>query len=88
MENLFEQLQNNTLALKRLEVRYADTLTSEFYTIFNKESERIEELQWISQIQKRVYRMRYRILENISRKVVFEMNSVSLMTRDLSIKVA
>lgn len=88
MKELLQQLDSNTKAIKTLDDRYKDTLKSEFFSTFGTEHQRIDELNWITKVQKRVYRMRYRILENLKREVSFEMGSVSTKTRELNLKVA
>jgi len=85
-EVLIEKLENNTLALERLENRYNDKLTSQSYLIFRTEHQRQTELKWIVKVQKRVLRMRYTLLENIKSEVVKEMNTVSNFQRELNLK--
>lgn len=83
MKELYESLETNTEAIKRLENRYSDTITSNYYKFFKTEKERLDELLWISKIKKRVLRMRYRILENINAYTIKEMQKTSNRTKDL-----
>lgn len=84
MKDLFSELDKNTEALNQLKGRYNETLISEYYSMFKVEFERQQELDWVNLLIKRVLRMRYRILENISREVTIEKNNVSVQTRDLN----
>ena len=81
---LVEQLERNTTALKQLNDRYTRAQNNPYYSLFlYAEYVRNKDLDWIQQVQKRVLRMRYRLLENINGEVLKEMNSTSNMTRNL-----
>ncbi len=88
MEKLIEQLQRNTEALNSLKWRYNDRKDNPSYLIFHTQKQRIEEMDWIIKVQKRVLRMRYRILENLNSETIKEMQSTSTKTRELNLKAA
>lgn len=86
MEKLLEQLEYNYIAEKQLEERYYNTLTGTFWNSWMGKDKQVDELLWISQIQKRVLRLRYRILENIQLDVSKKMQEVSTAQRKLNLK--
>lgn len=85
MKNLIEQLEENKKAFESLEKRYADTLTNYFWNTFKSDSQRVNELDWILKIQKRVLRMRHTILENIKLEATKELQSISSQQRNLKV---
>lgn len=88
MEKLIEQLQSNTEALNSLKERYYNTQMGTYWTFFSTEHKRAMELDWILKIQKRVLRMRYRILENLNAETIKEMQKTSTETRAINLKAA
>ncbi|CAA0253492.1 hypothetical protein R5N98_02850 [Tenacibaculum maritimum] len=88
MEKLIEQLQRNSHALNRLKERYYDAQMSTYWTFFQTEDKRNIELKWILKIQKRVLKMRYRILEKINSEITKEMHNTSAQSRELNLQVA
>ena len=86
MEDLLEQLEYNYIAEKSLEERYYNTLTGTFWNSWMGKDKQTEELLWVSKIQKRVLRFRYRILENIQLEVSKQMQQVSTAQRQLNLK--
>lgn len=88
MEKLIEQLENNISAFEHLNNRIENIKTMEFFRIFSTEQKREREINWVLKIQKRILRMRYRILENINLETQKQMNYTSQMSRDLTLKTA
>lgn len=83
MEKLVQQLESNKVAIASLDHRYKETITSVFWNTFKTSNERIEELEWILKIQKRVVNMRHTILENIKLEATKELQLISTKQRDL-----
>jgi len=88
MEKLLEQLERNVSAMEHLDWRIQNIKTLEFYRIFSNEYRRHVDIQWILKVQKRVLRMRYRILENIQKESLKQMNYTSQLSRELNLKIA
>lgn len=86
MKELIEQLESNYKAITDLENRYTRWSNSDFYTIFSRESKREKDLKWILKVQKRVLRMRYRILENIRMETEKQMHLTSQMSKQINLK--
>lgn len=81
MRNLIEKLEKNTLASESLDKRHYETLTGAYWNLYKTDEQRTNELIWITKIQKRVLRMRFRILENIQMEITKEMHFVSSQSR-------
>jgi len=87
LQELFEQLESNTKRLEDLRVRVDNIKNPEnkYYKIFSNEFQRKIDIEKVSQIKKRVLRMRFRVLENINSQTLKEMQKASVESRELNL---
>ena len=85
MKKFIEQLESNDLAIFTLQTKYNVIEKSKFYSVFSTYERQQTQLQWNLKVQKRVLRMRYRLLENIKGETIKQMQDASVMSRELNL---
>jgi hypothetical protein len=88
MKDLLEKLENNYRAFDNLEERIYEVKMGNYWLFWASEDQKEQEIQKIFNIQKRVLKMRYRLLENIKASISYQMNFTSLASRKINLKVA
>ncbi len=83
MKDLFKKLEANHQAEQALDTRYKETLTSTYWKFAGNKT-LVDELIWITKIQKRIYSMRQRLLDNIQLETTKQMHSLSQKQRTLN----
>lgn len=86
MKALIEKLENNFKAEEALMDRYKNTCSDKYWIDTAKSEEQVNELLWISKIQKRVLTMRHNLLENIQLETTKQLQFLSSKQRSLNLQ--
>lgn len=81
---LLEQLENNSTALTALDERIFNIKTAKFYSVFCKEAERQEKIEWTLKVKRRVLKMRFTLLENLKYQTNNELRETSKKLRKVA----
>ena len=86
MKALIEKLENNFKAEQALLDRYKNTCSDYYWLKIAKADQQVNELLWISKIQKRVLTMRHNLLENIQLETTKQLQFLSSKQRNLNLQ--
>ena len=81
---LMEQLESNTKAADRVEERIYNVKMCNWHYGFYSDEKRMELIEWNQKVLKRVHRLRFRILENLSAEISKEKQRSSSASRELA----